>query len=303
MEHPIAGHPRLTLFIDPKHREIGLRAQVTVIEPRRETGLEHVQLRPVHRGNQRFLEVVISEPLLFTSAYPLLCAVADGIQLQGLSLGTALNETIRLLGRLLTHADRLSTEKELGLFGELMLFLGLIRVLGPQEALWAWRGPDREEHDFGLLGHDVEVKTTGAERRAHWIGSLTQLLPNKDRPLWLVSHQLTQAESTDGRTLPELVNAVQHDIGDHRLELDHHLHAAGWREQHEKTCRTRWRLRGKSMAFAVVDTFPSLTPTKLRDVTLARISDVRYRIDLTDHPIGATTPQFLIDALDQGATI
>ncbi|MER6827452.1 PD-(D/E)XK motif protein [Streptosporangium sp. NPDC000563] len=300
LEHPIPGEPQLILFIDPRRQEIGLRVRATSGEPRLETGLEHVQLRPVQRGVKRFLEIVITDPRLFSDSYPVLCAVADRVQLQGLSLGAALSDTLRILGRLLTRTDTLPVEMELGLFGELMLLLGLSRKLDPEEALQAWRGPEREEHDFGLRGHDIEVKTTGAERRTHWVGSLTQLLPTGDRPLWLISHQLTRADATDGRTLPDLINLVRLSVGDLLPKLDRHLHNAGWRDQFTDTCRNRWRRREPSVIFAVDADFPSLTPMKLNGVPLARIPDVRYRVDLTEQPIGTAGPDFLIEALNHG---
>lgn len=302
LEHPVAGEPPLTLFIDPRRQEIGLRARAAATGPQPQTGLQHVQLRPVQRGIERFLEIVITDPRLFTEAYPMLCAVADRVQLQGLSLGVALSDTLRILGKLLARADAMPVEKELGLFGELMLFLGLSRGLGPQEALEAWRGAGGEEHDFGLRGHDIEVKTTSAERRTHWVGSLTQLHPNRDRPLWLISHQLTRAESADGRTLPDLVDAVRLRVGDLRPNFDRHLHDAGWRDHYAETCRTRWRRRERSAVFAVLNAFPSLTPARLSGIPLARIPDIRYRVDLTDQPVGAAVPDFLIEALNYGET-
>ncbi|GAA1290522.1 hypothetical protein Psi02_15180 [Planotetraspora silvatica] len=297
LEHPIPGEPRLILFIDPRRQEIGLRAQADTSQPRLETGLEHVRLRPVQRGVDRFLEIAITDPRMFADAYPLLCAVADRVQLQGLNLRVALSDTLRILGRLLARTDTLPIEKELGLFGELMLLLGLSREVGPQEALDAWRGTEGEEHDFGLRGHDIEVKTTSAERRTHWIGSLTQLHPTGDRPLWLVSHQLTRAESSDGHTLPELIDAVRHRLEDLRSAFDRRLHDTGWREPYRETSRTRWRRRETSAAFAVDDGFPSLTPQRLRGLALERIPEVRYRVDLTQQPFGPVAPDFLLKAL------
>ncbi|GAA3118898.1 hypothetical protein GCM10010466_07230 [Planomonospora alba] len=302
IEHPIPGDPRLTLFIDPKRQEIGLRMQAAPDTTASETRLEHVRLRSVQRKAGRSLEVVVTDPRLFAEAYPVLCAVADRVQLQGLTLGIALDDTLRILGRLLERVETLSVEKELGLFGEILLFLGLSRQLGPAEALEAWRGPGREEHDFGVEGYDIEVKTTAAERRSHWIGSLTQLLPNRDRTLWLVSHQLTRAEASDGSTLPALVEIARHRVGDLRPVLNRKLHAAGWHDHYADTCRTRWRRRTRSMAFAVVDDFPCLTPPKLQGVSLTRIPDVRYRIDLTDQPVGEVVPDFLVEALKHGVT-
>ncbi|MBO3746186.1 PD-(D/E)XK motif protein [Streptosporangiaceae bacterium NEAU-GS5] len=300
MVHLISGTPELVLFLDPQRREIGLRARPTPGEPHPDTGLEYVRLRSVQRGRDRHVEVVVTEPGLFLDAYPFLCAVADRVQLQGLSLGAALDDTLRILARLLARRDTFSTEQELGLVGEIMFLLRLIRSIGPDEALHAWRGSEREEHDFSIRGHDLEVKTTSGERRTHWIGSLTQLLPTPGRPLWLISNQLTTAEFTDGHSLPDLIEMARRRLGSLSTVFDRKLGGAGWQEAYTDTCRRRWRRRAASVAFAVVEGFPSLTQDKISGVPLVRISDVSYRVDLTEQPVGAAVPEFILDVLDHG---
>ena len=129
IEHPIRGEPRLLLLIDPQHSEIGLRVPCGPTDEPQDTSLEHVEVRAVHRAEGRNLEVVVTDSRLFLDAYPILCGVADRVQLQGLSFNSALADTIRLLGRLLERSDALRTETEIGLLGELLLFLGLLRTL------------------------------------------------------------------------------------------------------------------------------------------------------------------------------
>ncbi|WP_406051339.1 PD-(D/E)XK motif protein [Kribbella sp. NBC_00889] len=307
MEHPIAGQPLVSLFIDPNRSEIGLRAPAGPGEEPHDTGLEHVFVRAVHRPEGRHLEVVVADQQLFVDSYAVLCAVADRIQLQGLNLTRALADTLRVLGRLLQRSESLTTEAELGLLGEVLLLLGLERGgVDVAEALAGWRGPAGEEHDFGLRGIDIEVKTTNAERRSHWISSLTQLVPTDSRPLWLVSHQLTKAGPDDGFLLSDLIQAGRDATGTaaarDRLELC--LHQAGWRDVYVRTCRNRWRQRTDSIALAITDDFPRITPSLLNSagVDLMHLPEVRYRVDLTGRGLEQPVPHFLAAALAQGGT-
>ncbi len=138
----------------------------------------------VHISGSRHVQLEVKDPDLFTDAYPVLCAVADRVQLDGQTIGTAISSTLRQLGHLLRAEDALSREAETGLVGELALLTGMIGVYGPADAVKTWRGGHGEEHDFGLPGVDLEVKTTISERRVHWVSSLTQLVPTGDRPLF-----------------------------------------------------------------------------------------------------------------------
>src|SRR5207302_797447 len=103
----------------------------------------------------------------------------------------ALDETLAIWSRVLARRSRMSRDHEVGLYGELLLVRALMTAWTVGEAVASWRGPAAEEHDFGLPQFDVEVKTTTSERRRHWITSLTQLMPTRSRPLWLISIQVT----------------------------------------------------------------------------------------------------------------
>ncbi|ABP53054.1 PD-(D/E)XK motif protein [Salinispora tropica] len=301
IDHPIPGSPRVVLFVDPHTSRVGLRGPATPheIPP---AGLEHLTAQAVHHGGQRMIEIAVTDPRLFVDAYPLLCAVADRVQLDQQTLTAALAETLRRLGHLLQTEDVLPQENETGLVGELLVLAGLVYAVGPDTALTAWRGGRAEEHDFGLDEHDVEVKTTMSERRSHWVSSLTQMVATGDRPLWLVSLQITTAGS-GGRSLPELITAVRALLPTtmQHHEFDGLLCASGWRDRYTATCQRRWRLRTPPRVFAVTEAFPRLTPRLLAHagVEVTHVTDVRYRLDLTDLT-GDETPQILNDALTRG---
>jgi hypothetical protein len=307
VEHLIRGNPPVALFIDPDREEIGLRVPASGNDGPIDTGRENVRVLATHRPDGRFLEIVVDDPSLFTGAYPLLCLVADRVQLDGLDLPSALASSVRLLDQLLKRDVSLTVEREIGLFGELLVVRNLCGQLGIADAIAAWRSSETEEHDFSIYGIDVEVKTTTAERRAHWIASLTQLVPTGERPLWLISHQVTRAGAGNGLKLRDLIADTRRIVGNDQLRdsFERHLAAAGWADAHERTVRDGWFLRTPSLAFPVVASFPQLTPSILSDAGLAlvRIADVRYRIDLTGLPSPSEIPEIIASMLPSGGAL
>ncbi|MBM0274512.1 PD-(D/E)XK motif protein [Micromonospora tarensis] len=307
IEHPIDGKPWVTLLINPGGPMIGLRAPRGTHEVPPRVRLENVSAAAGHGTEGQYLEIRVTDPQLFSDAYPVLCAIADRIQVQGMGFTSAVSDTLNVLGQLLQPRRALPRERELGLCGELLTFIGLCRHVGAAKALAAWRGPTAAEHDFGIDGFDVEAKTTAAERRTHWVGSLTQLTGTGHRPLFLASHQLTEAGPDDGWRLGELVAVARREVAPTglRQDLDRRLTSAGWIDPFTDMCRTRWRRRFPSTAYLVDQTFPRLTPNMLTDIGVnsARMTDVRYRIDLTGLPAASPTPILLAQAISAEVTI
>jgi hypothetical protein len=305
-EHPIVGYPRLSIFINPSRREIGLRAPRASREGKIETGLTHVRCRSVLLAGRQHIEVVVDNPDMFAEGYAVLCLVADRIQLAGRSVSAAVTETIRSLGRLLRGQGALSSEREVGLFGELVTLRCLIGCLGSRDAVGGWLGPVAEEHDFSLREIDLEVKSTLSENREHWISSLTQLMPTVSKPLWLVSHQFTAAGPGEGKTLAELVAEVRAVLGGAVLaDFDRRLTAAGWREAPAKVSGRRFRSRTPPVLYLVDKNFPRLTPASLASAGahMSSITQVRYRIDLSAVPYSHHPPSYLRSALTSGGTV
>ncbi|ROP41050.1 PD-(D/E)XK motif protein [Saccharothrix texasensis] len=298
----VAGTPNTFVFIEPRVPELGLRVEVTDKQDAPHTKLHNIFARIALRDGKRFFEVVVTARELFHDAYPILCSVADRVQLGGLSPARALHATLDRMSSLLRTPDALSREREIGLFGELLVLGGLIDRLGAAKAVESWRGTLSEEHDFGLPDLDVEVKTTTSESRTHWIESLTQLVPKVGRPLWLVSHQLTSAGAGTGSSLPGLVERVSARLGPggHQDLFEDALAHSGWRDDHRERLTTRWTRRSASRGYHVTGLFPRLTPADLRDrgVVIDRIPTIRYRIDLDGFADQHDTPDIVRAACD-----
>ncbi|MEW2467650.1 PD-(D/E)XK motif protein [Streptomyces sp. NPDC046994] len=305
-EYPIVGNPRLSVFINPNRQEIGLRAPRASQEGKIETGLTHLRCRSVLLASKQAIEVVVDDPDMFAEGYAILCLVADRIQLAGRSVSAAVTETIRSLGKLLRGRGSLSSEREVGLFGELVTLRSLISCLGSEDAVGGWLGPVAEEHDFSLGEIDLEVKSTLSENREHWISSLTQLVPTVGKPLWLVSHQLTAAGPSQGKTLAELVSEVRAMLDDIILaDFDRRLAAAGWRGAPAQDGGRRFRSRTSPVLYLVDETFPRLTPASLAGAGahLSFITEVHYRLDLSAMLPSHHTPSYLRSALASGGIV
>lgn len=292
---PIEGEPAAWLFVTPAEGHLGLRVHSPGATEAPATGLQHVVSRLTHQEVGRCFDVVVTVAGLFRTAYPLLCSIADHVQCDGMSPSDALRRALRDFANLLKNEQGFPREREIGLFGELLSLKGLIQSEGAAVALAGWRGPSGEEHDFGLPGDDVEVKTTSSERRTHWIESLSQLMPTGDRPLWLVSHQLTQAGAGAGWRLGGLIDQVRGVVGAgaNRDVLEAGLADWGWNDDLADRCGTRWTRRVPSAVYPVDARFPTLSPKALEHagVALDRLVEVRYRVDLTGlAPVSAPIP-------------
>lgn len=218
--------------------------------------------------------------------YQFACDVIDRIQQLDESLQTAVDVSLAGIRSILRQESLLSREDQIGLFGELFVFLTLLEENEFKVVLSSWRGPDKEEHDFALSTMDLEVKTTQSEDRKHWITSATQLSPIQDRPLSLVSIQLTPKEGEATRTLSELVQALIDASEGYSAEFIEKLNLMGYYVQHADLYITRWSLRSPVEQFLVDDNFPRLTVEQLASVADlgGRIVDVKYQIDLTGMP-------------------
>jgi hypothetical protein len=279
----VGGTPAARIEIAPQHRRLSLLVQVSG-EPRGPDLLDRANLAydVVHDAGQMWhrLDVTFDDNL--GEVYPVLCAVADRIQLGGESFTDAVEAVLAGLGDILAGRGGLPHEKQVGLFGELVVLLSLAAHSTPAGAVAAWRGPDREEHDFGLPGVDVEVKTTMSEHRRHWIGAPTQLVPTPDRDLHLLSLQITASGAGPGATLTDLVGAAQALPGAPPGAVEAGLASAGWRARHADLYRSRWTLRTAAEFHLVDDAFPAVTPDRLGAAVPSpeRIVDFRYRVDL-----------------------
>ncbi|TWD73153.1 putative PD-(D/E)XK family protein DUF4420 [Kribbella amoyensis] len=280
---PVDGAPAARFKVSPGHRRLSLLVQMSTDEPGPDLLTRaNLTYSPFHESGSTWhcLDVVVDDNL--SEVYPVLCTIVDKIQLGGDSFATAVHSVLSGLSDILAGRKGLSLEEQIGLFGELMVLLSLARYLSPVEAVTAWRGPRGEEHDFGLRHVDLEVKSTMAERRRHWITSMTQLAPTGDRQLQLVSLQITPSGLGPGMSLAGLVDTACSLPSVPAGEVARVLDQAGWRDWHRGAYRERWRLRSEVAFYVVDEQFPALTPPRVAAAMpgLERLTDIHYRIDV-----------------------
>jgi len=300
---PVDGEPRCFLVVDPVAHRIALSVPWSAGDPPDLTSYRHFFTETVARDGTRWLEFGVEGPDVLVEAYPVICAVADGIQLDGKAFAVAVRDVLESYHELLRGIGRLSDQEEVGLIGELLVLDRLVGSFGGAVAVGSWRGAISEEHDFGLPADDVEVKTTTSEARRHWVGTATQLEPTVGRPLWLLSLQVTGA-GVGGSSLSDLVSQVRSKLldGPVRSLFDERLSRVGWRDNHAKLYVRRFRLRTDPAVFRVGPTFPAITPAKLSSagVSVNRIAALRYLLDL-DGVTPDTAPAVLLSVMTVGS--
>ncbi|WP_333473497.1 PD-(D/E)XK motif protein [Lolliginicoccus lacisalsi] len=219
------------------------------------------------------------------SAYSFLSSVADEVQIEKAPIAVAVSTAVRRFRQLLENRQALTTQQEVGLFGELLFLSHLIHTVGVGSAYDSWIGFDSEEHDFAMQALHAEIKTTTSERRRHTINGIHQLVPPLEQPLALISIQLTRTTRSQGQSLTDLVSTIRRISGGHAVDLDHALLRIGWSPADADLYQDTWSLRSRPRAYLVTDGFPSLTPEHLA-LAMPRydlLTQISYTIDLTDY--------------------
>jgi hypothetical protein len=259
----IDGTPAVYLVIDATARQVALRTPLVRHGIPNLSGYQHISAEAIYWNDGQWCELRVSGDII-PDAYPILCAIADRIQLQSVDFHTAVTHALSSLRRLLAGRGRMSEEEEVGLFGELLVLKHFLQKAPSSDAIAYWQGPEGAEHDFVLPDGDVEVKSTTLETRCHWINDIHQLEPKLGRRLQLLSIQLTGA-SADGTTLMGLVEEVRRLVPDAGAaeELGRKLERVNWHDASAELYTTRFRLRTKPAVFNVDGAFPAMTPGRL----------------------------------------
>lgn len=232
-------------------------------------------------------------------AYSVLAAVVEDIA-AGSSFTQAVSSSVSTYRELLSNRARLSSEKQLGLLGELHVLRHLVGSIGEHDALTAWVGPGSEEHDFVLSDVDLEVKTTMSESRRHMIGSEKQLQRSGSQDLWLVSVQVTAGGVADQAfSLNSLIDDLAKRLDD-RTAFEDGLESVGYRHADRDLYTASYVMRSTPRAFIVDDDFPCITRTMIDQQVPnpALVGAVSYRVDLTGMNHG--TPPAPVDGFVEG---
>jgi hypothetical protein len=282
---PLPGTPECRIMFDPSHNCLSLLTPLTGKEP------DVAKLRNISFGTAVDGEITWGELRVETAdsyqvAFAMVTTIADRLQQEGESLALAVPHAVEAYQNLLARRRGLNDEQQRGLVGELMLLQHLVEKHGPVSAVESWHGPLAEEHDFFFSSQHFEVKTTTMERRRHVIGNTSQLTQSPGTELWLVSIQITAGGVGAGTTLPKLVADTRRAVGDERPEFDRRLETMGWDDLDADLYTAIWQLRSSPRTYLVEGDFPRITEDLIADrvPNWSLVSDVGYRIDMTDYP-------------------
>jgi hypothetical protein len=281
---PIVGQPEALLTVDAPNETLRLEITWDGEQPPAISDYVHIATDVRFRHGRNWAVLAVHGSRFFAEAYPLLRSVADFVQLEAVTFATAVERSLASYHDLLTAAGHMPVREEIGLYGELLVVSHLITTLGPVEALQAWRGGDgTEEHDLGLADDDVEIKTTTADRRRHWISSLDQLQPTVGRKLWLLSIQLTAAGASRAERLPDVIEGVEAQLpADLRSTFQARLARTRYRPEQRHDSFLLLRLRSTPACFLVDAGFPRIDRDILAKggAALSSIDEVNYAVRL-----------------------
>lgn len=172
--------------------------------------------------------------------------------------------------------ETLTSEEEVGLFGELQLLHRLLQSgLDPAIAIAAWEGPLGGVHDFLSKSFAIEVKATLASGGFRVrISSVEQLDSLVFENIHLFAVRLVLDEK--GLTLPEQIGRLYELVEpSDQVSLENRVLAAGYRVGAEDFYSRRFSVV-ECLMFCVNDNFPRLS----RGNVPAQVVDANYVLDV-----------------------
>jgi hypothetical protein len=286
--HIVDGQPKCEFFVDPESQRIGLRVAIKDASEVLELPYQHITTSIVHSDGGLFVEVSCSVQSLFEPFYAMIVSVTDLVQLDDSSPTSALQKSAEKTFSLLSAHALLSEEKQVGLWCELWVLNKLVTFRGV-EAVQSWIGPLKEPHDFRLDNVELEIKGTRSQRRSHLISSEDQLVPSENSSLYLVSLQLALAAGEGSFGLAERVEVIANSLAGSPAMLsifESLLSEAEYNSSHERFYRSCYKLRTRPALVPITAEIPRITAELLSDAlgpdNSARLSDVKFRLDVTD---------------------
>jgi hypothetical protein len=249
-------------------------------------GLQTVEMRGDGGERINFIDVACLEPQGHAALDVIVNEIADALDAGASILRIALVQNVLSKWRRFWSGisqGLLSHEQQIGLFGELWF---LLHWLGPSvglaTAVRMWRGPVGGRNDFEATKIGVEVKTSSLSNVVHQINGLEQLLEPADGSLFLMSIAVRdEASATD--CLPIVIRNIRDGLDldyDTVSHFDSCLYAAGYQDAVESEySKLKLRVRAEEL-YRVVDGFPRLVPSDLKQSLAPGLGAVRYELRL-----------------------
>lgn len=300
--HRVSDSPRIELFSDGLQNRIGMWLEIPpgIAVPTEINKLAFVSARLLKRKGINILELVGSSFALQRHFYHFAVAVAERILVEKSVVSDAVVLELKCFAELLEEKQLLGIERQLGLFGELVILERLVAKNGP-DALDAWIGPQREPHDFRLGTHEYEVKTTLYANRVHTINGIEQLIPSKGCKLFLLSVLLGPAGLKDGASLQDKaqrLSAIFKAVPSHLERFTTALEACGFRSADRNHYTRRFVMRRPLAVIQVDKKFPAITRPTIHTALgplAVRVEAVQYDVNVEGLGHEEGTPKFPAD--------
>ncbi len=285
--HRVSSDPETVVFADQSGKRIGMLLERRSAKPleSRLWRLLMLEVDELQIDGKNMLRVTCSRSSMFREAYLFFTAVTDRVVQDGQEAATAVESELAALEALLDASAVLSIEKQIGLFGELLV-LGQFIEAGGSSQVSAWIGPRGEAHDFRIAGREFEVKTTIGRRRIHTINGLMQAVPSPDSDLFFLSILVASAGAGEGESLPSLVASLEASLSANTDALSAFraaLGSCGYRPEDAPAYPRLWKLRAPIMIVHVDSNFPALDEAKLVQAmgrSFGRLEDINYKVNL-----------------------
>ena len=182
--------------------------------------------------------------------------------------------------------DSFSPQKQLGLFGEMyFMYKVLFQELGIAPALNAWKGYQKNRHDFELPSISFEIKatTTNSPLKVK-ISNEKQLEKGKLKHLYLTVYNVVSSESKVG-DLPKIIASISKEISnDPRAlnEFKRNVMSLGYNFEKEEEYNRSYSLINKGKEYYEIEnTFPSIRIKELGKLNKSNaLLDIKYSINI-----------------------
>ena len=181
--------------------------------------------------------------------------------------------------------DSFGTQKQLGLYGEMFFMTKVLFIeLGIESALKAWKGYEKNRHDFELPDISFEIKATTSNNPLRVkISNEKQLEKGKLKHLYLTVYNMVSSESKTG-DLPKLLDNIIKQIKNIKLKNDfkRNIMSLGYKFENETEYNRSYSLVNKGKEYYEVDdTFPYIgikDLIKLKKETA--VMEINYTLNL-----------------------
>ncbi len=201
---------------------------------------------------------------------------SDGSQLLQLVIDR-IKSWQKFLGK--SKALTLTKEQEIGLWGELIVFLAMLESgCSPYILCNMWTGPENAPQDFIHSSVAVEVKSNVQQLlKKVKISSLEQLDSSEFSALFLICNILAVDEH-EGQTLAHLVSVLVNKLGEKELKqsFQNKLISYGYIEEYSMHYDTHYSVQ-KQYIFQIDSLFPALTPHNVPKEVVSAL----YTLDLS----------------------